>query len=43
MINKQLENFVTLKLVITELEIDDGILFSNIIKYKYASKIDVSM
>jgi hypothetical protein len=41
MLNKGLENYLTLKLVIAELEVDDGILFPNIHTYKYVSKIDV--
>jgi hypothetical protein len=32
-----------MKLKITELEIDDGIMFPNLRTYKYVSKVDVIM
>lgn len=32
-----------MKLKITELEIDDGIMFPNLSNYKYVSKVEVIM
>ena len=43
LINKELTIYFTMKLKITELEIDDGIMFPNVRYYKYVSKVDVIM
>ncbi len=41
LINKEVEMYVTMHLKITELEIDDGILFPHMTTYKYISSASI--